>query len=292
MDRQEWEDPTLLKDRTVNDVITAYNAQMVVPEAKRSAFKRLAVDMGALPLSMVTQDACVAYGRLRASRDESSPATVALDLTYLRGLIKFARVYMKLPASLDAITNAMSQLRDEKIAGKSNERDRRPTDEELATLKAYWTSPKYLRVSTIPMWTLTAFACETAMRLGEITRIRWKDLDRKHKTVIIRDRKHPTEKKGNDQEVPLLPGAWALLPEETDERIFPYNARTISTSFGRTCHLLNIEGLRFHDFRHEAISRLFESGYQIQEVAIFSGHRSWSMLKRYTNLRAKDIRRV
>ena len=45
-----------------------------------------------------------------------------------------------------------------------------------------------------------------------------------------------------------------------------------------------IEDLHFHDFRHEAISRLFELGLSMPEVALISGHRDPRMLMRYTHL--------
>ena len=50
-----------------------------------------------------------------------------------------------------------------------------------------------------------------------------------------------------------------------------------------------ITDLHFHDLRHEAISRLFEKGLQIHEVARISGHRDWKQLKRYTQLTAKSL---
>lgn len=49
--------------------------------------------------------------------------------------------------------------------------------------------------------------------------------------------------------------------------------------------LLEIDDLRFHDLRHEGISRLFEMGLNIPHVATVSGHRSWQNLKRYTHIR-------
>jgi integrase len=49
------------------------------------------------------------------------------------------------------------------------------------------------------------------------------------------------------------------------------------------------EDLRFHDLRHEAISRLFEKGLTVPEVALISGHRDARMLFRYTHLRAEDV---
>lgn len=47
--------------------------------------------------------------------------------------------------------------------------------------------------------------------------------------------------------------------------------------------------LRFHDLRHEAVSRLVEGGLSDQEVSAISGHKSMQMLKRYTHLRAEDL---
>jgi integrase len=289
MDRQAWEDPTLLKERTVDDVIADMTAKQDISRAKKTVHNNLWRDLGSVPLSNLTASVLTDFGRLRAKRDDAKPATILLDLSYLQGLLKYARTNMKLPASVDNVRDARQLLKDDRIAGRPKERDRRPTDDELSKLEAYWTSPKVMRVSTIPMWTLTEFAIHTAMRLGEICRLRWDDLDRKHKTIIIRDRKHPTDKAGNDQEVPLLPVAYFLLPEQSGELVFPYNPRTVSNMFSRTCLRLGIKDLRFHDLRHEGASRLFESSYQIQEVAIFTGHRDWGMLRRYTNLKARDL---
>ncbi|WP_082752522.1 tyrosine-type recombinase/integrase [Janthinobacterium sp. B9-8] len=55
------------------------------------------------------------------------------------------------------------------------------------------------------------------------------------------------------------------------------------------CKALVIEDLRLHDLHHEGISWLFEAGYQIQEVAMVSGHKSRGSLRRYTNLRLESL---
>ncbi len=52
---------------------------------------------------------------------------------------------------------------------------------------------------------------------------------------------------------------------------------------------LGLHDLRFHDLRHEAVSRLVEAGFSDQEVSAISGHKSMQMLKRYTHLRAEDL---
>ena len=67
--------------------------------------------------------------------------------------------------------------------------------------------------------------------------------------------------------------------------IFPFSTDSISAAFTRACKILGIEDLRFHDLRHEGISRLFEMGRTIPQVAAVSGHRSWTSLKRYTHIR-------
>jgi integrase len=142
------------------------------------------------------------------------------------------------------------------------------------------------------------FAIATAMRIEEITRIRWNDLDERKRTVIVRDRKDPRHKDGNHQPVPLLAAtgydAWAILKDQGAitghlDRIFPYDPRSISAAFRRACRELEIDDLRFHDLRHEGTSRLFEAGFTIEQVSLVTGHKDWKMLRRYTNLRPEKL---
>lgn len=74
--------------------------------------------------------------------------------------------------------------------------------------------------------------------------------------------------------------------EGRDGRRRPYCSHPASTQALRAAR---ISGLRFHDLRHEAVSRLVEAGLNDQEVAAISGHKSMQMLKRYTHLRAEDL---
>jgi integrase len=140
------------------------------------------------------------------------------------------------------------------------------------------------------------FAVGTGMRRGEITRLRWADLDESKHLVLVRDRKDPREKKGNHQWVPLLSQTdygcmWALVQAQpkVSDRIFPIGESALSKYFTWACRALSIPDLHLHDMRHHAISRLFEMGYRIEQVALVSGHRSWVHLKRYTNLRPEDL---
>ena len=50
-----------------------------------------------------------------------------------------------------------------------------------------------------------------------------------------------------------------------------------------------LRDLRFHDLRHEAVTRLFEKGLNPIEVGMVSGHKTLSMLQRYTHLRSEEL---
>ena len=60
-------------------------------------------------------------------------------------------------------------------------------------------------------------------------------------------------------------------------------------AWGRMMRRCEIDDLRFHDLRHEAVSRFFERGLSIPEVALISGHRDPRMLFRYTHLKPEDV---
>jgi integrase len=137
------------------------------------------------------------------------------------------------------------------------------------------------------MQDVTLFALFSTRRQEEITRITMEDLDAEHAEIWVRDMKHPGEKIGNDVRVTLPPEALKLVLKQgrTAGIIFPHSAESISTSFTRACKILGIEDLHFHDLRHEGVSRLFEMGWTIPQVATVSGHRTWNSLKRYSHIR-------
>lgn len=84
----------------------------------------------------------------------------------------------------------------------------------------------------------------------------------------------------------LTPEALAIieaLPRRGD-LVFPYNSQVIGRTFTNSCKELEIEDLHFHDLRHDGVSRLFEMGRTIPQVAAVSAHRSWHNLKRYTHI--------
>ena len=74
-----------------------------------------------------------------------------------------------------------------------------------------------------------------------------------------------------------------------DSFVFPLSSNAVRQAWDRLTRRAGITNLHFHDLRHEAISRFFERGLSIAEVALISGHRDVRMLFRYTHLRAEDV---
>ncbi len=216
-----------------------------------------------------------------------SPQTVANYLSHLAAVFAVARPAWGYPLDQTAMKDAFVVAKRLGIASKSCERDRRPTLDELDKVMEHFGERLKRRPSSIPMQKVMGFAIFSTRRLEEITRILWKDLDVEGSRVLVRDMKNPGEKIGND--------VWCELPSEAMQivlsmpkrsaEIFPYCGDTIGTNFTRACQLLDIIDLHFHDLRHDGVSRLFEIGRNIPQVAAVSGHRSWSSLKRYTHLR-------
>ncbi|MGC9207933.1 site-specific integrase, partial [Acidithiobacillus sp.] len=79
------------------------------------------------------------------------------------------------------------------------------------------------------------------------------------------------------------------LPRSMDGRVFGMTYEAMKQAFDRACKRAGIDDLRFHDLRHEAVSRFFEKGFNPMEVSTISGHKTLQMLKRYTHLRAEDL---
>ncbi len=222
----------------------------------------------------------------------AGPATVLNDLIWIGVVLRAAESVKELPVVPEIVQQARSACRELRLVAKPKKRTRRPTAEELKRLREHFKSRD--RRAKIPMLAVMEFAITSARRESEICRLEWRDNDETARTGLVRDAKHPTGKDGNHRRFKYTPEAWALVSAQpvTSDRIFPYDAKSVGAAFTRACHLLGIQDLRFHDLRHEAISRLFERGYQIHEVAQFTLHESWNELKRYTNLKPENLREI
>jgi integrase len=135
---------------------------------------------------------------------------------------------------------------------------------------------------------LTCFALETAMRLSEMLQIRWEHIAFDQRLVEL-----PMTKNGKPRHVPLSGPAIAILKKRRAENLGPFRSTpsAIKQAWRRSIQRAALEDLHFHDLRHEAVSRLFERGLSLPEVALISGHSDPRMLMRYTHIQAAQISR-
>ncbi|WP_175912662.1 site-specific integrase [Burkholderia sp. BCC1640] len=130
-------------------------------------------------------------------------------------------------------------------------------------------------------------AVETAMRSGEIAALTWPNLDLDSQLAYL-----PDTKNGTPRMVPLSRAAVVALrtlPVRPGRYVFDIRKGSIARRFKKVRIACDLEDLKFHDLRHEAISRLFEKGFNMMEVAAISGHKTLQMLKRYTHLDPRSL---
>ncbi|MER9842386.1 site-specific integrase [Mesorhizobium australicum] len=169
-------------------------------------------------------------------------------------------------------TNPLSDLR---IRAPDNKRERRLRKGELERLIS---AAKKTRNCLIIHMVL--FALETGMRRGELLALSWQHINLDRCSVTI-----PMAKNGHSRTIPLTPRAVALVRSfgRARDEVFPISANALRLSWTRLTKRAGIGDLHFHDLRHEAISRFFEFGLTVPEVALISGHRDVRMLMRYAH---------
>lgn len=147
---------------------------------------------------------------------------------------------------------------------------------------------------------IVCIALETSMRSSEITGLRCHQVDLKKRVVRLADTKNDSART-----VPLSKLATKAFEMALDNPLRPDDCNLVffgepgkdkkrrpyafTKTWGLIKKRLGMSDLRFHDLRHEAVSRLIEAGFSDQETAAISGHKSMQMLRRYTHLRAEDL---
>ncbi len=291
-DRGTWRDTSTADKITLAALLADY-ATAVQHKANTMPYllKRLAADLGRHSLATLTPAVLVTW---RDQRLECvAPGTVQRELSALGGALTWAIKdrLIAMPAG-----NPVSAIRRPQT-GRARDRRLEPGEERrlldaLGDRAGEVTGAKRAgayRVGTRNPWMrpLVQFAIETAMRQGELLALRWENVDLKARTAHLEDTKN-----GEARTVPLSSRAVALLgalPRSADGRVFPVTAQAVKLAWKRACRRASIEGLHFHDLRHEATSRLAEKLPNLIELAAVTGHRDLRMLKRYYHPRATDL---
>jgi len=139
------------------------------------------------------------------------------------------------------------------------------------------------------LYTIVVLALSTGARRGEITNLRWGDVDFKRKVITLHETKN-----GERRILPLSGHAFdCIVKHEKIRRIdtdfvFPATGSNQVTNFqfywNQAVKKAKIQDFRFHDLRHSAASYLAMNGASLAEIAEVLGHKTLQMVKRYAHL--------
>lgn len=134
-------------------------------------------------------------------------------------------------------------------------------------------------------------ALETGMRRSELMGIEWKDVDLNNRRVYLH-----TTKNGESRQVLLTKRAVAIFKEiskTSPDKVFPVSLCWLRRYFEKTRAKAKknwktggvnpFEDIKYHDLRHEALSKLSDAGLNVIELSQISGHRVLSMLQVYVH---------
>lgn len=259
-----------------------------------SKAKKLTAELGKYSLAALSSEIIAAYRDKRLSQPADRKKTLTSNNTVRLELALLGHLYSTAIKEwgLGLTFNPVASVRKPK-PGKGRER-RFVEDEEDRLLGA-------ANAHSNPMlgW-IARIAVETSMRKSEIAELTLSQVDLTKRVVHLPDTKNnefrtvPLNKRATEAMQaavgnPLRPkGCQYIFFGEPgkDGRRRPYTFSKVWTTLRER---LGMSDFRFHDLRHEAVSRLVESGLSDQEVSTISGHKSMQMLKRYTHLRAEDL---
>jgi integrase len=281
IDKGQFIDFTEAQRTTLGDVIARYLVE-VTPTMKGAAEDTIRLKaMMRKPIAQWSM-ANLSAARIAAFRDERlkevSGGTVIRELAYLSAIINHARrewginvpnpvQMVRKPPSPQARSRVLTEVEVTRLLDALEPSGRR----------SHWTKPA------------VQLALATAMRRGELLSLRWENVDLVGRAAFL-----PDTKNGDSRTVPLSSvalQALAALPRHISGVVFPVKAFTLDAAFKRGLKRAGLEGVRFHDLRRTAITRMAEKLPNVIELAAVSGHKSLMVLKRYYRPTAGDLAR-
>lgn len=147
------------------------------------------------------------------------------------------------------------------------------------------------------MVALFAIAIETGMRLGEVLDIRLGQVRSAQGTPYVA---RPDSKNMAARRVVLSSRAVAALDDyletlpgrkrgDSEAKVFRLGTAAVEYRWKKARKAAEVTGLRFHDLRHEGLSRMAEAGLNIGELKAQSGHKTAQILLGYVNAKAAEV---
>lgn len=286
--------------KTLHEVIDRYIHE-VAPTKKScrsicSCLRGIDADLGHLSLASISTATLSEYRDRRLKFVD--PQTVRKDLGTIRVLLKCAHLDWgyTLPAGVPEV----------RMPKQPPGRERRVSAEELEAILKATESPE------LPA--IVLLAVETAMRRSEIVNVlRWSQIRFIDGGKAIAHLPRGETKNDQGRQVPLSTLATSILKQipkrAHSDRVFSSTPDSITRAWVRARNRARkayeaqcaangvkansqfLDGVRFHDVRHEATTRLFELGVfnTDMQVAAITGHKDFKMLQRYTHLSADDL---
>jgi integrase len=269
IDKGNTVDFSLSKKITLNQIIEKIQP---IDSRERSRLNILMEYFNGSTVNLINPSRIALFVDLRLSQGLSS-ATVVKDINTLSKLLKVAQRDWNVYLPNDPFKH-IGKLK------QSPSRVRRLSKNEEFIL---------INRSQSNLRNIIIFAIETGMRLGEILSLKWSDIN--NNLAVLEKTKN-----GDIRYVPMTKKANQILMKiqknKNDDRVF-YFWKTVSgfeSSWQKFKKREGLVDLRFHDLRHEAISRMFEKGMSHMEVSAISGHKSLLVLRKYTHLNIEYLR--
>jgi integrase len=270
--------------KTFADALRRY--QQEVSPTKRGArweILRLAVivklEWTSERIGRVTPDHVAKWrdGRLETVK----PSTVNRELNLISAVFEHARREWK--------WIVINPVRDVRRPTNPRPRDRRITQAEENTMLRYLGYERDRVPITVQQHLAAAFllALETGMRQGEILGLTWDRVFIKQRFVRLE-----VTKNGDVRNVPLSSDAVRLLELQPrllgETRCFQIESASADALWRKARNKAKIKNLRFHDSRHEAITRLAKK-LDVLDLARMIGHRDPKSLMIYYNATASEL---
>ena len=262
---------------TLGDLVIRY-AEEIAPSHKSSlpeTYRLRAISrswIGELDIRYLNKQQFAQYQKDRL--EKVSVASVHAELSLIRRVLDTAIKHW----GYDIVENVIKTM---KYSKGSVSRTRRLEANEKNRILASAKSQRNNYICSV-----IEFAIETGMRRSEILKLKWHDINLETGFASLYDTKN-----GEDRKVPLTKRCIEVLNQlsRNHEYVFPISATCLNQAWRRAVKKAEIKDLRFHDLRHEAVSRFFEMGMSVPEVALISGHKDLTQLFRYTHLNPENV---
>ena len=293
------------KTTRVREVFSRYLTEVISEErdkedgANRRAMRiRLQRDLESVPfmnklMANLSPEDIEAYKRKRL-KDGVTKATINRELSNFSIVLNHAYKIWK----VGHVVNPVKAAARFTGPGVDNRRDERWSDKDIEAIKAAasWSEEHIPRKNEplgserFAVWAML-IAIETSCRLGEIVNIQPRDFFPENDYVLLRQTKNgevfkkPLSRRAAELIQKLIDGQ-NLKPEET---LIPYSSEGIGAAFRRLREDSGLTHLRFHDTRHEAISRIAKKVPNVAVLAGITGHKDPKHLFRYVNLKPTEL---